>query len=168
MNKSLLIAFGLCCLSLTAWSQTNNHLILKKGYKNQLHYLTGDEIRFTDIRSDIPIIGYIQEIGEEFITVNKTVYPINEIVTIVKRRKSFNYRSGGKILQIAGPGLMLIGASNSLIQGTRPIWPLRTILSAAVITLTGFLLPHLEDKVYKLGEKYHLRIVPSDPELFRQ
>lgn len=172
MNKtatlSIILSASLLLISIGGNAQHQNHLILKKGYKNQLHFLIGDEIRFTDVRSDVPIIGVIQEIGEDFITVNKTVYPIKEILTVVHRRQSFNYRAGGKTLQIAGPGLLAVGATNSLIQGTRPIWPTPTLIAAAVISLSGFLLPLLQDRVYRLGDQFVLRIVPSDPELNKQ
>lgn len=168
-NPKLLITAILCMvLGLTskpASAQVENHLILKKGYKNKIHYLIGDEIRFTDIRSDVPVIGAIQEIGEDFITVNKMIYPLNEIQTVVYRRKGFNYEAGGQMLKIAGPGLILVGLVNYLIQQTLPVWSLGNLVAAALITTTGFILPRLQDRVFGLGERYYLRIVPSDPAL---
>lgn len=148
-----------------AIGQLENHLILKKGHKNVHHYLVGDEIRFTDFRSDVPIIGTIQEIGEDFLTVEKIVYPLTEIQTIVHRRKGFNFRAAGSMLQFAGPGFLVISGFNALINGIRPIWTLANIITGASISLTGLLLPHLQDKVYNLNQTYYLRIVPADPGL---
>jgi hypothetical protein len=155
-------------LSSLSFGQNQNHLILKKGYKNRLHFLTGDSIRFLSERSEKPIIGYLQAIGEDFVVVNDEQFPIKEINTIIYRRKSFNFVSTGKILQIAGPGFLVISGFNALLWSIRPIWSTGNLVTSGSLLGLGLILPKFQQRNFEIGKKFFLRIVPSDPETIRK
>lgn len=166
----LLKLFFITCfaiIGLQSYAQYDNHMILKKGYKSKHHYLVGDSIRFLRNQMDVPIIGQIEAIGEDFIVIRTQVFPISEINCIYYYRKSFNFRGAGKMLQFAGPGFLGITAFNALYNSIRPIWSLSNLITSGSLFLAGMLLPLLQVRKYEIGDKFFLRIVPSDPETYK-
>ena len=157
--KQLFTIVLLLCISNNIFGQFNNHLILKKGYKNKIHFLVGDSIRFISDRSEIPVIGYLQAIGENFIVINDEQILIKEINTIIHKRKSFSVVSAGKILQIAGPGFLAIAGINALIWSIRPIWSTSNLITAGSMLGVGMLLPKFQQRNFKLGTQFYLRII---------
>jgi len=145
-------------------AQYENHLILRKSYKNKHHYLTGDSIRFKRNHLETPVIGQLEAIGEDFIVIRSEVFPISEINTVYFYRKSFNFKTGGSILQLAGPAFLLMTGFNALINSIRPIWSRSNLITSGSLLAAGLVLPLFQVRKYKIGEKFNLRIVPSDPE----
>ena len=162
----LLFLICFAAFSLQSYAQYDNHLILKKGYKSKHHYLAGDSIRFLRNHMEMPIIGKIEAIGEDFIVIRSQVFPISEINVLYYYRKSFNFRAGGKILQIAGPSFLGITAFNALYNSIRPIWTLSNLITSGSLFLSGLIMPIFQVRKYELGNKFFLRIVPADPETF--
>lgn len=171
MKRTQLIALLLplvVILGTTAsFAQYENHLILKKGYKNLTHYLTGDSIRFQRNYLEVPTIGIIEAIGEDFLVIRSQVFPLKEINTVYQRRP-FPFKAGGKALQIAGPSFLGIAAFNALYNSIRPIWTVGNLITGGSFFLAGILMPLLQTRKFELGHRYYLRIVPSDPELLRK
>jgi len=155
----------LLCVSNTVIGQYNNHLILKKGYKNKIHFLVGDSIRFICNRSEIPVIGYIQAIGEDFIVTNDEQIMIKEINTVIHKRKSFSFVSAGKILQIAGPGFLAIAAFNAMLHSIKPVWSRSNLITAGSLLGVGMIIPKFQQRDFKIGEKFYLRIIAHPPEI---
>jgi len=148
-------------------AQYQNHLILKKGIRNKLHFLVGDSIRFVRQGFEWPVEGPITAIGEDFIVVKQDTYSLSEIKTLVYVRKSFGFKAGGKVLRIAGPAFIAMATFNALIRSIRPILTVRNIITGGSLFTAGLILPIFQIRKYPLGEKFFLRIVPSDPELMR-
>lgn len=161
-NISVLILL----FTISAAGQLNNHLILKKGPKSIEHFIVGDSIRlmknnFKSITSD-----RIQAIGEDFIIIKSEQVMLKEISAIIKVR-ALHFRAAGANLKIAGPSLIFIDGFNSLIRNFHPLFSRNIAIAGASIFVSGFLLPLLQTKVYDLNKAYYLRIVPADPETFR-
>jgi hypothetical protein len=148
--------------------QIENHLVIKKnGFKNKVHYLTGDAIWLEWNKLPSSISGIIAGIGTDQIFVNGLTIPVDEIKKIHRYRTGFNFKAGGKTLQIAAPGFLAVVAANTLIRGDRPVWPPSSLVTGSVILATGLILPVFQVKHYRMGGRYTLRIVRSDPELLR-
>ncbi|MCD6346051.1 MAG: hypothetical protein J7L96_01390 [Bacteroidales bacterium] len=172
MKKPLpLLAFILICLSLlhtiSGRAQYDNHLILRRGYKNIQNYLRGDSIRFSSVSFKTPIIGKIDAVGEDFIVVRGKTYPIKNINTLY-RNKSIDFKSAGKTLQVAGPAFMVISAVNAFLKSIRPIWSTSNLITSGGILTAGIILPRFQVKKYKLGKRYNLRIAPTDPVTYKK
>lgn len=167
MYRKLLLVVFIAGFCFQTQAQYNNHLILKKGYKIKHHFLTGDSIRFLANNFEFPVIGRLEAIGEDFIVIRGQVFAISEINTLFYYRKSFNFRAGGKVLQIAGPGFLVISAFNAIYNSIRPIWTISNLITSGSLILSGLILPLLQVRKYVLGNRFFLRIVPSDPETMR-
>ncbi|MEA1876709.1 MAG: hypothetical protein U9N86_07580 [Bacteroidota bacterium] len=166
----LLRLFLITCfaiIGIQSYAQYDNHMILKKGYKSKHHYLIGDSIRFLRNHMDVPVIGQIEAIGEDFFVIKAQVFPISEITSIYYYRKSFNFRGAGKMLQFAGPGFLGITAFNALYNSIRPIWSVTNLVTSGSLFLSGMILPLFQVRKYEIGNKFFLLIVPSDPELYK-
>lgn len=163
MYKRVLLSALLICICFQVHAQYDNHLTLAKGHKIKHHFLTGDSIRFLRNHIDFPIIGKLEAIGEDFFVIRGEVFPLAEINTVFYYRKSFNFTSGGKMLQFAGPGFLGIAAFNAIYNSIRPIWTVSNLITGGSIYLSGLILPLLQVRKYKLGKKYYLRIIPTDP-----
>jgi hypothetical protein len=164
----LLLALTLVLAFYPGRGQIENHLVIKKnGFKNKVHYLTGDAIWLEWNRKPSPINGIIAGIGTDQIFVNGLTIPVDEITKIHRFRTSFNFKAGGRTLQIAAPGFLAVVAANTLIRGDRPVWPTSTLVTGGVILATGLILPVFQVKHYRMGGRYTLRIVRSDPELLK-
>ncbi len=147
-----------------AVGQIENHLILKKGgLTNRLHFLTGDPIRFIRKGNSYEEGGVIQGIGTDYIIVAGREVSLRDIGIVVYRRTSFNYDAGGKMLMIASPFYLLLGAVNALLQDIRPIWSWGNVGVAASFAAAGVGLRTLQVRKFRLGGRYQLRIVQSDP-----
>ena len=146
--------------------QLNNHLILKRGSKSIKHFIAGDSIIFQKNNFETPVFDQIQGIGQDFIIIKGEELPIREITGIVHIR-ALHYREAGIMFNIAGPVLIMIDGFNSLIRRFHPIFGTNILIAGAAIFGTGFLLPLLQSKVYHMDKGYYLRIVPSDPETYR-
>ena len=103
----------------------------------------------------------IQGIGEDFIIVNSEELPIRQITGVVKVR-ALHYKAAGTALKISGPALVFLDGLNSLIRNFRPVFSANVAIIGAAIFGSGFLLPLLQTKVYRMDRGYYLRIVPSD------
>lgn len=148
-------------------AQLNNHLILKKGPRSKMHFLTGDSIIFMRNNFKTPEREIIQAIGENFIIVNNEELAIKDISGIVKIR-ALHYKAAGTALKISGPALIVIDGFNSLIRNFRPLFSPNVAIAGAVMFGTGFILPKLQTRVYYMNRGgYYLRIVPSDPASLR-
>lgn len=143
--------------------QLNNHMILKKGFRNKIHFLPGDSIIIMKNNFKTPSRELIQAIGEDFIVVRSEELPIKEITAVVKVR-ALHYKAAGYIFKFAGPGYLLTGIINGLISGARPLILPTSALIAGAIFGTGLLLPLLQTKVCYMKRGYYLRIVSYDPE----
>ncbi len=143
--------------------QLNNHMILKKGYRNKIHFLQGDSIIIMKNDFKTPSRDFIQAIGEDFIVIRNEEVPIKEITAVIKNR-ALHFTTTGHILKFAGPGLILTGIVNGLISGARPLILPQIAIIAGALLGTGFLLPLLQTKVYYMKRGYYLRIVPTDLE----
>jgi hypothetical protein len=147
-----------------AIGQNQNHMILKKrGLTDRLHFLTGDNIRFIRKENSFEEGGVIQGIGTDYILIAGREVPVSSIGIIIFRRTSFNFDASGKMLMLASPLYLLIGGINSLIQGYHPIWTWGNAGVAASIAAAGLGFSSLQEKKFRLGGKYQLRIVQSDP-----
>ncbi len=153
-------------ISIQSYAQYENHLILKKGYKNKHNYLVGDSIRFLRNHVDVPFIGEIEAIGEDFIVLQGQVFPISEINSLYYYRKLFNFRASGIMLQVAGPGFLGLTAFNAIYHSIRPIWTPSNLITSGGLFLAGLIMPLFQVRKYKLGNKFHLQIIQSDPGLF--
>jgi hypothetical protein len=162
-RTAYLILAGILLILLPAPSlaQLNNHLILKHGPRNVMHFLTGDSIIYMRNNFRTPERHIIQAIGEDFIIVGNEELPIKQITSIVKVR-ALHYKAAGTAAKISGPALILLDGVNSLIRNFRPVFSTNVAIVGAAIFGTGFLLPLLQTKVYRMDKGYYLRIVPSD------
>ena len=169
--KNLLLVFT-CIFSLafcatgTATCQFNNHLILKKGPKTIKNYIAGDQIILQLNGFKTPVEAQLLAIGEDYIIIKEEPIPLENITGIIKVR-ALHYREAGTMLKFAGPTLILLDGFNSLIRDFRPLFGTNILIAGGLIFGSGFLLPLLQTRVYKLDKKYYLRIVPSDPETYR-
>jgi hypothetical protein len=160
----MILLFGFICNPVSA--QTQNHLILKKnGYHNRLIYFTGDDISFIRKGNSNIENGILQGIGTDGINILGREIPISEISTLIYCRTSFNFDAGGKMILLASPLYLIIGAINALIQDIRPIWTPGSFIVAGTIASTGLLFGSLQVRKFHLGNKFQLRIVQSDPML---
>ncbi len=165
MKNILKIAISIILLSFVCNFQTsgqlNNHLILKKGPRNKIHFLTGDSIILMKNNFKTPYRERIQGIGEDFIVIRNEEVPIKEITGIVKVR-ALHYKAAGHIFKFAGPSLILVGIINGLFSGQRPLIIPQMAIIGGIISGIGFILPTFQTKVYHMKRAYYLRIVPSD------
>ena len=147
-----------------AVGQIENHLILKKGgLTNRLHFLTGDPIRFIRKGNTYEEGGTIQGIGTDYLIIAGREVWLSEIGVVVYRRTAFNYDAGGKMLMVASPFYLLLGAINALVQDIRPVWSWGNAGVAASLAAAGVGFRSLQIKKFRLGGNYQLRIVQSDP-----
>lgn len=147
-------------------AQTQNHLILKKnGYHNRLQYFTGDEISFIRKGNDYIESGILQGIGTDRIIIAGEEILVGTIGTIVFNRTSFNFKTGGTTIMLASPLYLILGAINSFIQDSRPVWTAGSFIVAGAIAATGLLVRSFQVRKFPIGKKFQLRIVPSDPTL---
>jgi len=169
MRKLWKIVIGLLIFLLyfagTANCQYNNHLILKKKGKNIKHYIKGDPIMLQLNKLKTPIEAYILAIGEDFIVIKEDPIPLKDITGIVKV-SGLHLRTAGAMLNIAGPGLILIDGFNSLLRKFRPVFGTNILIAGASIFASGLILPLFQSKVYDMKKGYYLRIVPADPETY--
>jgi len=159
--RIILAASSLFIIIAPACAQFNNHLILKKGPKSKMHFLTGDSIIFMRNNFKTPERERIQAIGEDFIIVNNEELSINQITGIVKIR-SLHYKAAGTAAKISGPLLIFLDGFNSLIRNFRPLFSTNVAIAGVLIFGSGFILPLFQTKVYNLNKGYYLRIVPAD------
>ena len=146
------------------FGQLENHLILKKrNITNLHHFLPGDEITFIRQGNSFDESGTIQGISADKIIIGGQLIPVSTIETILYQRKSFNYKAGGTTIALASPLYLTLGAVNSLIRNERPIWAPFNFAIAGGILASGLAIRTLQVKKYKLGPKYQLKIVQSDP-----
>lgn len=163
-----LLSLILMLVSFPGLTQIENHLIIKKnGFKNKVHYLAGDAIWLEWNKLQAPVDGIIAGIGIDQILINGMTIPIAEVTKVHRYRTGFNFRAGGKTLQIAAPGFLAVVAANTLIRGDRPIWPSSTLLTSGILLTSGLILPVFQVKHYRMGGKYSLKIVKSDPALLK-
>jgi hypothetical protein len=87
---------------------------------------------------------------------------------VIYQRTSFNFKAGGTTIALASPLYLALGAVNSLIRRERPIWTPLNFGVAGGILASGLVIRTLQVKKYKLGTKYQLRIVQSDPFLQKE
>lgn len=155
------------CFMLTALDgncQIENHLILKKnGWKNKAHYLIGNEIIFSRKESSNIENGVIQGIDPEHLIIGGVMIPLNQVDEVIRIRSSFNFRAGGKTLQVAAPGFLLISAVNALIWNIRPIWSTGNLITSGSLLAAGLILPIFQVRHFPMGKKFTLRVVESDP-----
>jgi len=162
----------ICVISLSCFSagsascQFNNHLILKKGPKDIINYIVGDNIILQLNGFKTPVEGQLLAIGEDYIIILQDPIPLKDITGIIKKR-ALHFKAAGAAAKFAGPGLILLDGFNSLIRNFRPVFGTNILIAGGLIFGSGFLLPLLQTKVYDLSKKYYLRIVPSDPETYR-
>jgi hypothetical protein len=158
------IVFILAMNHSTLFGQLENHLILKKrNITNLHHFLPGDPITFIRQGNSFDESGTIQGISTDKIIIGGQEIPVRTIETVLYQRKSFNYRAGGSTIALASPLYLALGAVNSLIRNERPIWTPVNFAVAGGILASGLAIRTLQVKKYKLGPKYQLKIVQSDP-----
>jgi hypothetical protein len=152
-------------------AQMENHLILKKqGFKNKLHFFTGDPITVIRAGNSFPEEYFIQGIGADYLVISGLEVPISSISCVVHYRTGFNFAGSGKALQIAAPGYLVIGAINTLFQhrntGGKFIdlipTPTNLIVAGSLLT-AGLILPRFQVRKYPIGKKFTLKVVQSDP-----
>ena len=164
LKSSVSIIMLILLFSIQAQGQFNNHLILKKGPRNKMHFLAGDSIILMKNHFKTPVREQIQGIGENFIIIKNEEVQLKEISGIVKYR-ALHYRAAGAALKVAGPGLILLDGINTLISKKEgvPLVGRNVLITGASMFAAGFLLPKLQIKVYYMDRGYYLRIVPADP-----
>jgi len=166
--KTVICIFSLAFfLTVPATCQFNNHLILKKGPKTIKNYIAGDNIILQLNGFKTPVEAQLLAIGEDYIIIKEEPIPLKDITGIIKVR-ALHYKEAGTILKFAGPTLIFLDGFNSLIRNFRPLFGNNILIAGTLIFGSGFLLPLLQTKVYNLyKQQYYLRIVPSDPETYR-
>ncbi len=152
-------------LPFSGFAQYDNHLILKKSFRNKRHFLSGDSIRIMRNHYPLPTIGMIEAIGKDFIVIRGETIPIGEINTLYHKRESGIYAGGGKVLQFAGPAFIAMAAFNGLIRSISPILSVGNLITGGTLFTTGLLLPLFQVRKYPLGKRFTLRIVPADASL---
>lgn len=163
------VRFTTLCIILSMWSlqsigQFENHLILKrKNLTNLHHYLPGDQITYIRDGNTFDESGTIQGIGPDRIIIGGQEIPVNTIETVFYNRTGFNFKAGGTTIALASPLYLALGALNSLIRGERPLWVPLNFAVAGGIVASGLAIRSLQVKKYKIGSKYQLRVVQSDP-----
>jgi len=160
----LIILAGIVMLALPATAQIENHLILRKNnFRTRMNFLTGDPITLIREGNKYAEEFYLQGIGTDFIIVGGEEIPISKIACVVKNRHGFNFRSSGKGLLIAAPAYLVIGAANNLFQGISLVPTPTNLIVAGSLLAAGVILPSLQTRKYRLGKKFSLYIVQSDP-----
>lgn len=166
MSIRLIILTGFALISFQSFGQYNNHLVLRKnGYRDKLNFLAGDPITFIREGNGFAEEYYIDGISTRSIIVNGQEVPISRIDCLIYRRKGFNFRSSGRALLVAAPGYLIIGAINNLFQRISPVPTLNNLVVAGSLASAGALLPLFQVRKFKLGKRYSLIIVESDPML---
>lgn len=164
--RIILGTIALILIAGPAAGQLNNHLILKKGPRNIKNYITGDHIILLLNDFKTPIEANLLAIGEDFIVIKEEPIPLKDITGIIKVR-ALHFKAGGHMLKLAGPTLILLDGFNSLIRNFRPLFGTNILIAGAAIFGSGFILPLFQTKVYYMKRGYYLRIIPSDPETYR-
>jgi len=165
----ILILIVLTLVSFPVCGQIENHMILRKnGFRNKVHFLTGDPIIFIREGNNYTEEYYIQGIGTDCIIVGGDEVPIKNIALVVRYRQGFNFNASGKTLMVAAPGYLLIGAINALFQGISLVPTKTNLIVAGSLATVGAILPTFQIKKYHLGKKYSLAIVQSDPAFYNQ
>jgi hypothetical protein len=163
------ILIVLILLSFPVIGQIENHMILRKnGFKNKIHFLTGDPITFIREGNNYTEEYYIQGIGTDCIIVGGDEVPIKNIALVVRYRQGFNFNASGKTIMVAAPGYLLIGVINALFQGISPVPTKTNLIVAGSMVAVGAILPTFQIKKYHLGKRYSLAIVQSDPAFYKQ
>ncbi len=159
-----MILLGFSLVALQGFGQFNNHLVIRKnGFRDKLNFLAGDPIMFIRDGNTVAEEYYLQGIGTDFIIANGQEIPIRKINCVIHRRMGFNFRSSGGALLAAAPAYLLIGAVNNLFQKISPVPTVTNLVVAGSMATAGLLLPRLQVKKYKLGRRYSIIIVQSDP-----
>ena len=166
--SALTMVIGLAFLTMPVCGQVQNHLILKKkGYINKMHFLAGDPIQFVREGNKFAEEGYIDGIGTDFIVISGFELPISKISTLIRYRTGFSFDTSGKLLMIAAPGYLLIGVINELFRGAN-ILPTKTnLIVAGSLLASGAIFTTFQVRKYRIGKKFTLKIVQSDPSLNR-
>lgn len=162
MRRIGLILAALFFLLAPLFGQYNNHLILRKGYRNRVHFLVGDSIRFQYGNSQNGVAGIIDGIGEEILVLGDSSYHVKAINSVTVYRTSFNYKSGGRMLQVASPGFLAIAGTNALLQDVRPVWSTGNLITAGTLFATGTLLTTMQTRKFRLGNRFNLKLVIID------
>ncbi|MCX6224228.1 MAG: hypothetical protein NTV01_05680 [Bacteroidia bacterium] len=140
----LALLIVLASLSIPVSGQIENHLILKKnGYRNKVHFLTGDPI--------IDKIDYLVKYRKSFnfrATGKALMIAAPGYLVIGAINEIFHQRGSG------------LKASELVPSRTN-------LIVAGSLLAVGLILPSLQVRKYPLGKKFTLRIVQSDPALNR-
>jgi hypothetical protein len=162
----IIILIVVTLASIPVCGQIENHMILRKnGFRNKVHFLTGDPITLIREGNNYTEEYYIQGIGTDCIIIGGDEVPIRNISHIYRFRNGFNFNASGKTLMIAAPGYLLIGVVNALFQGISPVPTKTNLIVGGSLLTAGAILPSFQIKKYHLGKRYSLAIVQSDPAL---
>jgi hypothetical protein len=166
-RRAAMVLF-LVLLTFPLAGQVENHLILKKnGFRNRLHFLAGDDIKFVRQGSKSVEETYLQGIGTDCIIVSGQEVPISDIRYLIHYRTGFNFSASGKAMMIASPGYLVIGFINALFAGISPVPTVTNLVVAGSLLTAGAILPRFQVRKFPIGKKFTLKIVQSDPALNR-
>ncbi len=180
----ILFFFLYCAASLPSIAQ-NNILLLQKKNKTVQTYYAGKFISLetvhknyaegliTRITSDSVYIRHfdiqksITEYGGVYFDTSfryTTAIHVKDIGGLFSRKRSTNNSSKGKLLLIAGGGVMVLGAVNGLYRGDPPKnwYKASSYISAGVLSGLGVLLMRKATRRYGQGKKYRFKILKLD------
>ncbi len=168
LTTAILFMAIMAIAPLSSQGQVENHLILKKrGYINKMHFLPGDPITIIRAGLKSPEEIIIEGIGEDFILVSGQELLLNQIDCVVKRYTGFNFIASGRAVMAAAPVYLLVGVINSLFQRTSPVPTPTNLIVAGSLLAAGAVIPTFQVRRYRLGGKFTLRVVKSDPQYLR-
>jgi ABC-type transport system involved in cytochrome c biogenesis ATPase subunit len=83
------------------------------------------------------------------------------------RRTGFSFDTSGKLLMIAAPGYLLVGVINELFRGANVLPTKTNLIVAGSLLASGAIFTTFQVRKYRIGKKFTLKIVQSDPSLNR-
>ncbi len=159
MSKKLLVIIFLLMGTGTIAQQ---YLILQKqgGIKNY-KYRTGDQIMFSLPGNENVFSGELTLIGDStFVLDNTLEINIKAVQSIYRTRHFFRWFS--KVLVMAGVVYIGVEAVNGVINNDSPMISKQTAIAASVMVGTGLILNVFKTRKFKIGDKYHLKILNFD------
>ncbi len=153
--KFLLVFIFVMVLGTSCLAQ--NYLVLRRNNYNYKQYFPGREITLIVQNGYFSrtISGIIDSISDEIIFVEGEKAYLQNIRKVQVNRKSYNYRTGGTNLMLAGPLLALLCATNDRdMRENKPFY-----IASGVLFTSGIAMRLHARRTLRIGDKNKLIVI---------
>lgn len=172
----------LLLLTISAFAQSSDFIVLKKRNHTVRNYFPGSQINFKTVNGG-DFEAYIQRIAKDSLYVVEFIiarvpttlgiyvldtvaryhyrFHYNEIRSVYADKRGFNYRNSGYTL-MGGAALLTVGTGIAyLVDRKKTSVPL--LLSGLGLGGFGYLLTKVQTTTYTIGKKYKLKYMSTTP-----